>query len=104
MPPQRVVVSDELRYMIRDALQLSEKVRAGVVEMRVTPLGRSRYRKPYGTLPRRTRSEIVRYVIKDNGWELVKAHRYVMPGSQVLGPDPLYMRIGDAVFVREQDA
>lgn len=100
-----VSLSDNERYAAFRELNLSEKVRTGWVEEIVSDRpGPIKYTRPWGNLPRGTISQVVRYVVKSNGWELVKVHRYRLPNGQIRGgPDPLYIRLYDVVFTRAKD-
>jgi hypothetical protein len=101
MAPQKVPICDTLRYQILNSLALDDKV-PDLIEVQIKQLkGPPKYISPHGDLPVGTVSEILDYRIKINGWRLVKAHQYRLPDGSIRGgPDPLYICIDDAIFVR----
>jgi hypothetical protein len=100
MAPMRVVIPTALRYHIFRSLNLEAKAE-DTISIRVKSLkGPPEYITPNGDLPKGTVSEVVYYTVKVNGWKVVKAHQYRLPGGSVRnGPDPKYIRLDDVIFV-----
>ncbi len=96
MPSTKVVLSNDERYDIFHSLELDSKT-PGFVEVEITTLkGPTRYNVPPGTV-----SQIARYRIRSNGWQIAKAHWYLFPDGSIRGgPDPLYMRFDDVIISR----
>ncbi len=97
MPRVKVVLSDDERYHILDLLAILRKGPDFIAKRETIRPGPPKY----GALPPGTVSVITHFILKINGWEIMKSHHYRLPdGSVTGGPDPLYMCIDDAVFVR----
>ena len=100
MPREKVIIENSLRYSIFHGLDLEAKA-GTIIDILIRTLpGPPKYITPHGDLPVGTVSEIVRYIVRANGWVVVKAHQYRLPDGSIRGgPDPKYIRLGDIVFV-----